>query len=55
VLYGQKRRVIGATDVDCGPALLTRIAAVKRAALFVQLFALRLGEIFLVRIPGRAL
>src|SRR6266478_8114684 len=35
VLYGQKRRVVGTADVDRGSALLTRVVAVKRSALFV--------------------
>ena len=55
VLYSQKHRVVGAADVTRGPALLTRVAAVMRCSLFVQFFPLRLGEEFLVRIPGGAL
>jgi hypothetical protein len=55
VLYRQKCRVVSAADIGSAPALLTRIAAVQCTALFVQLVALRLGEIFLVRIVGGAL
>jgi hypothetical protein len=33
VLYGQKHRVVGATDVDRAAALLTRVVAEMRASL----------------------
>jgi hypothetical protein len=55
VLDGQEHRVVGAADVERGPALLPRVAAEMRGALLVDLFPLLGGVEFLVRVPGGAL
>ena len=55
MLYGQERRVVGAADIDRGPARLARVVAEQLSALPVQFLSLRRREEFLVREPGGAL
>src|SRR5438552_5291035 len=54
-LHGREHRVVGAGDVELGPALHTLVAAQQRRSLLIQFGSLRLGKKFLVRKPGGAL
>src|SRR5947208_1679577 len=55
VLPGYEQLVIGAADVELGPALRTPVFASQRRPLSIQLGPLRRGKKFLVRKSGGAL
>src|SRR5262249_31127923 len=55
MLPGYEQVVVGAGDVELGPALLAIVLAEDCRPLCIQFGALRLGEEFLVRIFGGAL
>jgi hypothetical protein len=55
VLPGDEEVIVGAGNIELGPALLAIVLAAQRRALGIQFGALHIGEKFLARIFGGAL